>query len=80
MKTLLIVDDETSVAESLKMVLKPDYRLLWAADGEEALTLFHRNPIDLILLDILLPGRDGLALLKQFREIDPSVPIIMLTA
>ena len=80
MKTLLIVDDETSVAESLKMVLKPDYRLLWAANGEEALTLFHRNQIDLILLDILLPGRDGLMLLKQLREIDPSVPIIMLTA
>jgi DNA-binding NtrC family response regulator len=80
MKTLLIVDDEAGVAESLKISLKPDYRFLWAAHGEEALQLFHRNQIDLILLDIALPNPDGLTLLKQFREAEPSLPIIMLTA
>jgi two-component system, NtrC family, response regulator AtoC len=80
MKTLLIVDDESSVAESLKMVLKPNYRFVWAATGEEALKAFHRNQIDLILLDIVLPGQDGLSLLKQFRDVEPSLPIIMLTA
>ncbi len=80
MKTLLIVDDEASVAESLKIALKPDYRFLWAANGEEALKLFHRNQIHLILLDIILPDLDGLTLLKQFRDVEPSLPIIMLTA
>ena len=80
MKTILIVDDEAGVAESLALILKPDYRLLWAANGEEALKLFHRNQIHLIVLDIILPGLDGLALLKQFREVEPSVPVIMLTA
>ena len=80
MKTLLIVDDEASVAESLKIALKPDYRFLWAANGDEALKLFHRNQIHLILLDIILPNLDGLALLKQFRDVEPSLPIIMLTA
>jgi len=80
MKTILIVDDEASVAESLKIAFKPDYRFLWAANGEEALKLFHRNQIHLILLDIILPNLDGLSLLKQFREVEPSLPIIMLTA
>ncbi len=80
MKTLLIVDDEASVSESLKIALKPDYRFLWAANGEEALKLFHRNQIHLILLDIMLPNLDGLSLLKQFREVEPTLPIIMLTA
>jgi DNA-binding NtrC family response regulator len=80
MKTLLIVDDEPSVAESLKIALKPDYRFLWATNGEEALKLFHRNQIHLILLDIILPNTDGLTLLKQFRDVEPSLPIIMLTA
>ncbi|MBI3610540.1 MAG: sigma-54-dependent Fis family transcriptional regulator [Nitrospirae bacterium] len=79
MKTILLVDDEAGIAESLKMVLGQDYRLLWAATGEEALKRFYRNPPHLILLDILLPGSDGLTLLKQFREIEPSLPIIMLT-
>jgi len=80
MKTLLIIDDEEGVAESLKVALQPAYRFLWAADGEEALRLFHLNQIDLILLDILLPNMDGLTLLKQFREVEPSLPILMLTA
>ncbi|MBI3810715.1 MAG: sigma-54-dependent Fis family transcriptional regulator [Nitrospirae bacterium] len=80
MKTLLIVDDEASVSESLKIALKLDYRFLWAANGEEALKLFHRNQIHLILLDIILPNLDGLSLLKQFREVEPTLPIIMLTA
>ncbi|HUK56985.1 MAG TPA: sigma-54 dependent transcriptional regulator [Nitrospiria bacterium] len=80
MKTVLIVDDETSVAESLKIALKPVYRFIWAPNGEEALKLFHRNQIHLILLDIALPDMDGLTLLKMFREVEPSLPIVMLTA
>ena len=80
MKTILIVDDEAGIAESLKIALKPAYRFLWAANGDEALKLFHRNQIHLILLDIVLPGQDGLELLKRFREVEPSLPIIMLTA
>jgi DNA-binding NtrC family response regulator len=80
MKNILIVDDEAAVADSLKIALKPAYRFVWASDGEEALKLFHRNQIHLILLDIVLPGLDGLTLLKRFREVEPSLPIVMLTA
>jgi two-component system, NtrC family, response regulator AtoC len=80
MKTVLIVEDEASVAESLKIVLKPDYRILWATNGEEALKLFHGNQVHLIVLDIVLPGQDGMALLTQFRDVEPSIPIVMLTA
>ena len=80
MKTILVVDDEPGVIDSLKMVLKKDYRLLWASNGREALNLFHRNQVHLILLDITLPDLDGLTLLKRFREVEATLPIIMLTA
>lgn len=79
MKTVLIVDDDSAIAESLKIVLKPEYRLIWAPTGEEALKQFFRNQVHLILLDIILPGGDGFSLLKQVREFDPAIPIIMLT-
>ena len=79
MKTLLVVDDEPGVHETVTVVLKSEYRLLRATDGEEALRLFHRNSIHLILLDIDLPGTDGLSLLRQFREMEPALPIIMIT-
>ena len=80
MKTILVVDDESGIMESLKMVLKQDYRLLWAPNGREALRLFHQNQIHLILLDITLPDLDGLTLLKRFREADSTLPVVMLTA
>ncbi|HSG06391.1 MAG TPA: response regulator, partial [Nitrospiria bacterium] len=79
-KTILIVDDEESVADSLQMVLKEDYRTLWASDSNEALRLFHRNKIHLILLDVNLPGTDGLGVLRQIRDVEPDLPVIMLTA
>ena len=53
MTTVLVVDDENGIRESFKMILKDQYHVLLAESGEEALTLFKDNPIDLILLDIL---------------------------
>ena len=80
MKRILIVDDEVSVRESLRFILKDQYKILLAETAREALTLFEREGPHLILLDIILPEMDGIAVLKRIREMDTTIPIIMLTA
>ncbi|MGH7274058.1 MAG: sigma-54-dependent transcriptional regulator [Nitrospiria bacterium] len=80
MKRILIVDDEVGVRESLRLILKDQYKVLLAENAREALTLFEREGPHLILLDIILPEMDGIAMLKRIREMDTTIPIIMLTA
>src|SRR3989442_419319 len=76
----LIVDDEPSVRESLRMVLKGHYEILTAASGNSALELIARDPIDVVLLDILMPGLDGLEVLERIKNQAATAPVIMLTA
>ncbi|HEX2055286.1 MAG TPA: sigma-54 dependent transcriptional regulator [Nitrospiraceae bacterium] len=78
-KRVLLVDDEPRVRASLKSVLEPIYEILEAADAQEGLDLFKREPPHLVLLDVILPGTDGLAVLQSMRTEDPQIPVIMLT-
>ncbi|MEO8338741.1 MAG: response regulator [Nitrospirota bacterium] len=70
MATILIIDDEASIRNLLKEVLeKESHRVLVASDGQEGLTLYQQNKVDLVLMDILMPGTDGLeATLQLTRE------------
>jgi DNA-binding response OmpR family regulator len=78
--TILLVDDEDSVRKVLAFPLEKDgYTVVQAGDGEEALSLFEQNDVDLVVLDIMLPRLDGLEVTKRLRAAS-SVPIIMLTA
>src|SRR5258706_14265118 len=78
--TILLVDDEDAVRKVLTFPLERDgYTVVQAADGEEALERFGDQPVDLVVLDIMLPKLDGLEVCKQLRSLS-SVPIIMLTA
>ena len=78
--TILLVDDEDSVRKVLAFPLERDgYVVVQAADGEEALERFAEQPVDLVVLDIMLPKLDGLEVCKRLRATS-SVPIIMLTA
>src|SRR5438067_7048404 len=78
--TILLVDDEDSVQKLLTYPLERDgFRVISARDGEEALQLFADEPVDLVVLDIMLPKLDGLEVCKRLRS-SSSVPIIMLTA
>jgi DNA-binding response OmpR family regulator len=78
--TILLVDDEDSVQKLLTYPLERDgFRVVSARDGEEALRLFAEEPVDLVVLDIMLPKLDGLEVCKRLRA-ESSVPIIMLTA
>ncbi len=79
-KRILLVDDEPLLLKGLRFTLSQEgYEILTAMDGEEALSMFYDNPVDLILLDVMLPKLDGIAVCQRIRETS-NVPIIMLTA
>ena len=79
-QTILIVDDEAPMRKYLAANLKArGYEVLVAEDGSEALKLIAERPIDLLLLDIMMPGPDGMAVLEAVRR-DMEVPVIMLSA
>src|SRR5579863_5941165 len=80
LKRILIVDDEPSVRESLKVLLKRDYELYSVGGGEEALDAVNHYSPDLMLLDLVMPRVDGMAILRKLREQGRTFPIIMLTA
>jgi DNA-binding response OmpR family regulator len=78
--TILLVDDEDSVQKLLAYPLERDgFRVVQARDGEEALQKFADEPVDLVVLDLMLPKLDGLEVCKRLRAVS-AVPIIMLTA
>ena len=78
---ILIVEDEQKIARVLELELKHEqFEAVCASNGPDGLKLAQSGEWDLILLDIMLPGMDGLEVLRGIRETDPDVPIIMLTA
>ena len=79
-KKILLVDDEPTMLKGLKYSLEQEgYETLTAMDGEEALSVFAANQVDLVLLDVMLPKMDGIQVCQRIRE-QSNVPIIMLTA
>jgi len=78
-KRVLLIDDEARVRASLKMVLEPTYEIIQAADAQEGLELFRKEAPHLVLLDVILPGTDGLSVLQTLRAEDRAAPVIMLT-
>jgi two-component system, response regulator, stage 0 sporulation protein F len=78
-KSVLVVDDEEVIREYFQKVLS-GYRVTTAASGEEALALLRHDRPDLVLLDIRLPGIDGIQTLKKIKEFDKSITVIMLSA
>lgn len=80
MHSILVVDDELSIRESFSLILEGKYKVLLAASGEAALKSIVDQKIDMVYLDIRMPGLDGLETLKKMKEIDPDLEIIMVTA
>ena len=77
---LLVVDDEAGVRQSLQMVFNKTFRVLEATSADEAIQKVANEKPDVVLLDIVMPGADGLAVLKQMRSVHPECQVIMLTA
>ena len=78
---ILIVDDEPPIRRFLRTTLAAqDYRVEEACDGEAALDFLKRNPVDLVILDLGLPGIDGLGVVRRLREQGDTMPIIILSS
>jgi DNA-binding NtrC family response regulator len=78
---ILVIDDEAEIREGLDLLLSSEgYTVIAAEDGERGLALLSEQPFDLLLLDVNLPGRNGLELLKEIRLRDASVAVVMITA
>ena len=79
-RTILVVDDEPKLVQTVREYLEHDgYRVVEAADGQQALASFYRVRPDLVVLDLMLPEIDGLEVCRRIRG-DSEVPIVMLTA
>ena len=78
-KTILIVDDDEGMRETLTAMLRRDYRVLRAATGEFALQVIEKEDVDLMLLDVRLPGISGFEVLKIVRENYPYIEVIVIS-
>lgn len=78
---ILVAEDDTNIRLGLVDTLESEnYQVMEANDGANALELFNENSFDLILLDIMMPGKSGYDVCQEIRSIDQNIPIIMLTA
>ena len=79
MTTVLVVDDEPGMRETLTDILEgAGYAVLVASDADSALAAFRRQPVDVVVMDVRMPGRDGVSVLQEMDGPPPSV--IMMTA
>jgi putative two-component system response regulator len=76
---ILIVDDEIGPRESLRMILKPSYNIFSVENGNAAIQMIQQVTMDVITLDLKMPGISGIDTLKEIRMIDPDVMIIIIT-
>jgi DNA-binding NtrC family response regulator len=76
----LIVEDEAGPRESLRMILKPFYRIYAAPDGEEALRIVQTQDIDLVTLDLNMPGLAGIDVLREIKKRKPEMEVVIITA
>jgi DNA-binding response OmpR family regulator len=79
--TVLVIDDNKGVLEFLLLLLsKHGLVAVGASSGGECLTIVKSRPVDLIVLDVMMPGMDGLQVARELKNICPAVPVILLTA
>ena len=77
--TVLVVDDEIGPRESLRVILKPDYQVLVASEGEQAVQLIEQQAVDVVLLDLRMPGLSGIQVLEKIKATNPAIEVIVVT-
>ena len=78
--SILVVDDDPGLRESFRLILEDEYEVLDVPDGAQALDVVRSCQVDLVLLDIRLPGMDGLAVLERIKALDDQLDVILITA
>ncbi len=77
--SILIVDDEVNSRESLRMILKPIYNVHTVENGQEALNFISQEKVDLVTLDIDMPGLSGIDVLKEIKKLQPDIEVMIVT-
>ncbi len=77
--TILIVDDEVGPRESLRMILNPLYNILTAASGEEAMKCIQSQKVDLVTLDLKMPGLSGFQVLREIKRASSDIEVVIIT-
>src|SRR5256886_10171190 len=77
---ILVIDDEAAIRDSLRMTLEYEgYEFVGAATGQEGLSLAERETPDLVLLDVKMPGMDGLEVLDRLRSMNEALPVVVIS-
>ncbi len=80
MARILLADDDTRVREAVAMILEDaGHEVLQALDGDHALKTFRAKPVDLVVCDLFMPGKDGLETIQELRKLAPGVKIIAMS-
>ncbi|MGH7898859.1 MAG: response regulator, partial [Candidatus Binatia bacterium] len=77
--TVLVIDDERGPREALRLILQRDYHVLVADSGEQGLEIIRSEPVDVVTLDLKMPGLAGQNTLSLIREIDSTLEVIVVT-
>ena len=76
---VLVVDDEMGVRESLRAILQSECEVLAASSGQEALKLITKEPVDIMTLDLKMPGLGGIGVLERAKQLDPDIEVVIIT-
>ncbi len=80
MEKILIIDDESQVRTLLKKMLQREgYDVVTASDGHEGVNMFKKDPVDLVLTDIIMPEKEGIEVIQELRQSYPDLPIITMS-
>ena len=78
-RSILVCDDEEGIRESLKLILEKDFNITFAETGDDAIKAMKASPIDLVILDLKMPKKDGLETLRELKKINPSARVVIAT-
>ena len=76
-KTILVCDDEEGIRESLKLILEKEFSLLFATNGDEAIGLLRKNPVDVVIMDIKMPRMDGIETMRKLKDLRPGIKMLV---
>lgn len=78
--TILVIDDETAIREyAFQVLTKAGHRVIEAPDGESGLRVLRQSSVGLVLVDVVMPGRDGFEIIEQLKHENPNVPIVVMS-